>query len=203
MPWEFWTAALDSGANWICTANANLAAALLRSKDIPARSLSVVPPLGQRLEMHRIVEYFEGGAWRSFAPSSVHRDIPMKPSQNMIMARTTMADEEMAMKPRMGTTLGCPYGQELELPDGGLTLWGQDFFWTMGKPLAEFEAIDQALDLATAARSQFLQTGKLSYGQSRAALEGDSQGFLEALRTKRPEPNEAVHGRQANGPADH
>ena len=48
---------LDSGMNGICTANANLALALMRAKGIPSRSMAVIPPTAQRLEMHRIVEY--------------------------------------------------------------------------------------------------------------------------------------------------
>jgi len=175
---------LESRGNWICTANANLAAALLRSKHIPARSIAVIPPLAQRLEMHRIVEYFDSGQWLKFDPSSLQKDIPMKPWQNIIMAKSTIADEDIAMKPRMGTSLGCPYGQELELLDGGITLWGKDFFWTIGKALAEFEASDEAVDLAKREWNRFLESGKLSHGQIRAASATNAAGLLEALRTK-------------------
>lgn len=132
---------LESGGNWICTANANLAAALLRSKHIPARSVAVIPPTGGRLEMHRIVGYFESGQWRQFDPSSLHTTIPLKPWQNIIMARTTIADEGMAMTPRMGTSFGCPYGQELEFLDGGVTLWGQNFF---GRQASRWRSLRQA-----------------------------------------------------------
>ncbi len=175
---------LESGANGICTANANLAAALLRSKKIPTRSLAVIPPTGQRLEMHRIVEYFENGQWLPFDPSSLHADIPLKPWHNILMAKTTIGDEELAMKPRMGAMLGCPYGQELELMDGGLTLWGQDFFWTIGKPIAEFEAIDEAIGLARRKWNRFLESGKLSPGQMNAIAVRDATGLLEVLKTK-------------------
>lgn len=99
---------LHSGANWICTANANLAVALLRAKDLPARSLAVIPTNGIRLEMHRIVEYHDGDRWIRFDPSSVHDEVPMKPWQSVVMAATTIADEEAAMKPRRGVALGCP-----------------------------------------------------------------------------------------------
>jgi hypothetical protein len=175
---------LDSGGNWICTANANLAAALLRSKSIPARSLAVIPPTAQHLEMHRIVEYFDGNQWRGFDPSSLQKDIPTKPWQNIVMVRTTIADENIAMTPRMGTSLGCPYGQELEFLQGASTLWGKDFFWTMGKPLVEFEASAEAINLVRAEWGRFLETGKLSQRQIRAAAASDPAAFLEALRTK-------------------
>lgn len=175
---------LESGGNWICTANANLATALLRSKSVPSRSVAVIPPIAQRLEMHRIVEYFDDGQWRRFDPSSLQKDIPMRPWQSIVMARTTIADEDIAMKPRMGTSLGCPYAQELELLDGGITLWGEDFFWTMAKPLAEFEASDRAIDLARAAWGRFLETGEPGQSQIKAALASNPAGFLEALSTK-------------------
>jgi hypothetical protein len=175
---------LESGGNWICTANANLAAALLRAKNIPARSLAVVPPTAQRLEMHRIVEYFDQGQWRPFDPSSLHKDIPLKPWQTIIMAWTTIADEDTAMTPRMGMSLGCPYGQEIEFLDTEAMPWGNDLFWTMGKPLAQFGASDEAVDLARREWNRFLQSGKLSQSQIRAASARDKAAFLEALSMK-------------------
>lgn len=175
---------LESGANWICTANANLAAALLRSKNVPARSIVVIPPTGQRLEMHRIVEYFEDGQWHPFDPSSLQKDIPLKPGQNIVMAITSIADEDVAMKPRMGASLGSPYGQELELLGRGITLFGKDFFWTMGKPLADFEARDEVINLATTEWERFRETGALSQKQVRASSAIDSASLLEALSTK-------------------
>lgn len=66
------------------------------------------------------------------------------------------------MQPRIGAAVGCPYGHELELLDSGVTLWGQDFFWTIAKPLAEFEPDDQAITLAQQAWTQFLESGRHS-----------------------------------------
>jgi hypothetical protein len=175
---------LESGGNWICTANANLAVALLRARNIPARSIAVVPPIGQRLEMHRIVDLFDGGQWQKFDPSFLQPEIPLKPWQNIIMARTTIADEELSMKPRMGSSLGCPFGQELEFVDRGLTLWGQDFFWTIAKPLARFQPGPEAVDLAKSAWLRFLESGKPSPGQVRAAAATSAAGLLEALKTE-------------------
>ncbi|MCF7673788.1 MAG: hypothetical protein K9N23_04740 [Akkermansiaceae bacterium] len=108
----------------------------------------------------------------------------MKPWQNIVMAKTTIADEDLAMKPRMGVSLGCPFAQELELLDDGVTVWGADFFWTMGKPLAEFEASDEAINLARAEWNRFLATGKLGQRQFRVASARDAASFLESLSTK-------------------
>jgi len=185
---------LESGGNWICTANANLAVALLRSRSVSARSFAVIPLTGQRLEMHRIVAYADGGPWRTFDPSSLQKDIPLKPWQNIVMAQTTIADEDIAMKPRMGTSPGCPYGQELEFLNGTMAFWGQDFFWTIGKPLAEFEARDEAIHSARTEWARFLETGKLSQRQIDAASASDSAGFLEALHTTLREPDGAADG---------
>jgi len=173
---------LESGCNWICTGNANLATALLRSKKVPARSIAVIPSTGQKLEMHRIVECFDAGQWHSFDPSFLQRDIPLKPWQNIIMATTTIADEEIAMKPRMGSSLGCPYGQELEILTGKVTLWGTDFFWTQAVPIAEFKASDEAITLAKAQWHRFLETGEQSQGQLNAAAAANSAELQEALK---------------------
>lgn len=175
---------LESGGNWICTANANLAAALLRARNVPARSLAVIPVTSQRLEMHRTVEYFDNNQWIQFDPSSLHTDIPLKPWQNIVMARTTIADEDVAMTPRMGTSLGCPSGHELEILGRGISPWGQDFFWTVAKPLAEFEIGNEAVNLANEEWSRFLETGRLSQAQIQAAMATDGDALVEALRRK-------------------
>jgi Transglutaminase-like superfamily len=175
---------LESGSNWICTANANLAVALLRARDIPARSIAVIPSTAQRLEMHRIVEYFEDGKWIQFDPSSLQKDIPMKPWQFTIMAKTTIADEDIAMKPRMGISLGCPYGQELGFVDNGLTFSGNDFFWTIAKPLAEFDVSDKAIDRARSEWNKFLDSGKLSHGQIKAASARNAADFVDSLERR-------------------
>jgi len=175
---------LRSGENSICTANANLAAALMRAKDIACRSVAVVPPISQRLEMHRIAEFFDDNRWQSFDPSSLRTDIPAKPWQNIIMAKTTPWDEQVSMKPRMGSMAGCPYGQELELLSPGVTLWGQDFFWSMAKPLAEFEPTDEAVRLAIEGWNRYLETGTLTQGQLKAASAKTGAALAEDLQTK-------------------
>ncbi|MDP8235375.1 MAG: transglutaminase domain-containing protein [Candidatus Erginobacter occultus] len=172
---------LESGSNWICTANANLAAALLRAGGVPARSMAVIPATGQRMEMHRIVEYFSRGRWQAFDPSSLLPGIPVDPARYLVMSRTTIADEEAAMKPRMGVSRGVPYGQELEFLDGGLAFAGRDFFWTTAKPQARFEVGEEAFSWAEAAWSEFLRTGRLAPDQIRAAAADDAGSFSAAL----------------------
>ena len=159
---------LMSGQNGICTANANLAAALMRSKGIACRSAAVVPPISRRLEMHRIAEFAEDGRWIPFDPSSLSRDIPAKPWQNIIMAKTTITDEEAAMKPRMSVMIGCPYGQEIEMLTPGVTLFGEDMLWTEAKPLAEFVSTDEINRLASEAWNRYLETGTLTEGQRKS-----------------------------------
>jgi hypothetical protein len=172
---------LKSGENSICTGNANLAAAMMRSKGIACRSLAVIPPISQRLEMHRIVEFFENGHWVPFDPCSLTADIPAKSWQNIIMARTTIHDEERAMKPRMGMMVGCPNRQEIELLTLGVTLSGQDFFWTIAKPLAEFETTEEASRRAAAAWGRYLATGTLSKGQIKAGSARTAAEIVESL----------------------
>jgi hypothetical protein len=175
---------LKSGENSICTANANLASALMRSKGIACRSIAVIPPTSQRLEMHRIVELADKDRWVPFDPSSLQTEIPAKPWQNIIMARTTTQDEQVAMKPRMGAALGCPYGQEAELLTAGVTLTGQDFFWTIAKPLAELEATEEAARLAAKAWTRYLETGTLAPAQLKAGSAKTATEFGESLKRK-------------------
>lgn len=175
---------LKCGENGICTANANLAAALMRSKGIACRSVAVIPSIGQKLEMHRIVEYADGDRWVPFDPSGITTDIPAMPWQNIVMAKTTIADEEAAMKPRMGAMPGCPFGQEAELLTPGVTLFGQDFFWTQATPLAEFEVKAEAAKLGAAAWEAYLKAGKLTAGQLKAASAKTAGELAEALKAK-------------------
>jgi hypothetical protein len=175
---------LRSGENSICTANANLGAALMRVKGIACRSMAVVPPNSQRMEMHRIVEFFDDDRWQAFDPSSLQMDIPARPWQNIIMAKTTAWDEQMAMKPRMGAMVGCPYGQESEMLSSGITFWGQDFFWSMAKPLAEFEPTDEAIRLSVEGWNHYLETGVLTKGQLKAVSAKTAAMLAENLQAK-------------------
>jgi hypothetical protein len=175
---------LRSGESGICTANANLASALMRSKGIACRSIAVIPPLSQRLEMHRIVEFYENGRWVPFDPSSLQIDLPAKPWQNVIMAKTTVWDEQMAMKPRMASMIGCPYGQEVEMLSSGVNLHGQDFYWTTAKPLADFEPTDAAIRLALEGWNRFLETGTLTQGQVKAAAAKTAMELVECLQVQ-------------------
>jgi len=173
---------LKSGENTICTANANLACALMRARQIPCRSIATLPTIPRRFEMHRIVEYMDNGAWIPFDPSRVYADIPLKPWQNIIIAKTTPPDEEGAMKPRAGAMVGCPFGHEVEFSRPGLNLFGQDFFWTIAAPLAEFEVTDEAATLTAELWERYLKTGTLSASQFKAVSARDLGQYLEAMK---------------------
>ncbi len=175
---------VKSGENSICTANSNLAAALLRSKGIACRTVAVIPVIPGRFEMHRIAEFAEGDNWVSFDPSSVQIDIPTKPWQYVIMGKTTTQDEERAMKPRMACMVGTPYGQEVELLTPGVYLSGQDFFWTAAKPLAEFEPTEEASRLSAEGWIHYLETGKLTPGQLEASSARTAAELVEHLSKK-------------------
>jgi hypothetical protein len=175
---------LKSGDNSICTANANLAAALMRSKGIACRSVAVIPPISQKLEMHRIVEFWEKDGWIPFDPSSLHTDIPARPWRHIIMARTTIQDEQKAMKPRMSIMMGCPCGQEIELLTSGVHLLGEDMFWTLARPLAEFEPTEEATRLATKAWARYLETGTLTQDQLQAGAAKTATALVELLNKK-------------------
>ncbi len=85
------------------------------------------------------------------------------------------------MKPRMGSALGCPYGQEIEFLDSGLSLWGTDFFWTMGQAVAEFNVTEKAMAHATKEWTRVLASGELSQEQARLASTTNAAGFVEVL----------------------
>jgi hypothetical protein len=153
----------------------------MRARHLPCRSLAVVPPISQRLEMHRVVEYFDHGTWVSFDPSLLQPDVPLKPWHEIVMTKTTIADEQISMKPRMGSALGCPLGQEVELSNG-LTLSGNDFFWTIAAPLAQFEVSDQAARLTAHTWERFLKTGVLSANSAKAAVATNPNQFLAEMK---------------------
>jgi Transglutaminase-like superfamily len=173
---------LKSGQNGICTANANLAAALMRSKGIACRSMAVIPLISRRLEMHRIAEFVEDGRWIPFDPSSLSRDIPARPWQNIIMAKTTIKDEETAMNSRMSVMIGCPYGQEIEMLTPGVALVGADMLWTEAKPLAEFAPTDEINRLAAQAWNRYLETGTLTEGQRHSGDAKSAKELVELLK---------------------
>jgi hypothetical protein len=173
---------LASGDNTICTANANLAAALMRARGIACRSMAVIPTVSFRYQMHRIAAFAANDRWVRFDPSSVHRDIPAKPWQNIVMSRTTIEDEQVSMGFRQSMMKGCPYAQEFELLTPEITMTGQDFFWTIAKPLASFEATEDATRLAAAAWTQFLESGTLSQGQMDARTATTAAEFAALLK---------------------
>jgi len=80
--------------------------------------------------------------------------------------------------------MGCPYAQELELLSTDVTLWGQDFFWTIAKPLTDFDPDGEAFTLAMESWKQYLQEGQLSRGQVSAQTATGSTEFLESLKHK-------------------
>jgi hypothetical protein len=100
------------------------------------------------------------------------------------MAKTTIQDEERAMTPRMGAMRGCPYGQEAELLTPDVTLFGEDFFWTQAAPLAEFDPTEESVKLAAKAWAGYLETGKLTTGQVKAASARSAAELAEALKAK-------------------
>ena len=135
--------------------------------------------------MHReSFEFAEQGRWIPFNPSSLSQDIPAKPWQNVIMAKTTIKDEETAMKPRMSVMIGCPYGQEIEMLTPGVTLFGEDMFWTEAKPLAEFAPTDEINRLAAEAWNRYLETGTLTEGQRKSAGAKTAKELVELLKAK-------------------
>lgn len=175
---------LNSGYNTICTANANLACALMRAKQVPCRIMATLPTISRRFEMHRIVEYYDQGTWIPFDPSMVYADIPLQPWQNIIMVKNNINDENVAMKPRPGSMLGCPFGQEIEFIRPGLNLFGPSFFWTIAAPLAEFEVSEEVVSLTIEQWQNFLQTGILSKAQILASSAHNFEQYLEVFETE-------------------
>jgi hypothetical protein len=80
--------------------------------------------------------------------------------------------------------VGCPLGHEIEFSRPGLDLFGSDFFWTVGAPLAEFEVTDEAVALTADEWRRFLAEGALSTGQLKAASARDPDEYLGALNPR-------------------
>lgn len=173
---------LQNGNHGICTVNANFAAAVLRQRGVPTRSLAVVPTNGMRLEMHRIVAWHADDRWQRFDPSGVHAAVPMRTCDSVVVACTSIADEQRAATPRISAPIGCPWGQEMEIVRGPAFAFGTEFFWTQAKPLAAFAADDAAIAAARAAWQRFLANGALDAAAERAAASRDLATFAAAFR---------------------
>ena len=106
----------------------------------------------------------------------------LKPWQNIIMVKSTMSDERLGEQPRLGAPVGCPFGQEAEFARPGLQFYGEDFFWTVAVPLAEFEVTRDAQTHAAKRWKQFLRTGTLQPAQVRAASARNAAAFFDAIR---------------------
>ena len=65
-----------------------------------------------------------------------------------------------------------------------MNLFGQDFFWTIAAPLAEFEVTDEAVSLTTGLWERYLKTGALSASQLKAASARDLGQYLEAMKSR-------------------
>ena len=100
------------------------------------------------------------------------------------MAKTTIKDEETAMKPRMSVMIGCPYGQEIEMLTPGVTLFGEDMLWTEAKPLAEFAPTDEINRLGAEAWTRYLETGTLTEGQRKSGGAKTARELVELLKAK-------------------
>lgn len=172
---------LKSGMNYICTSNANLATAFMRAQKIPCRMLATIPTNAYPLEMHRIVEYYNNDVWTLFDPSFFGESNSLKPHQNVIMVKSSIKDESEAMTPRMCAMLGMPFGQEIEIMSDGLALHGQDFFWTVAFPLAEFNVSDEVTQLTVRQWENFLQTESLTSNQLNAALSSSLDSYTKKL----------------------
>lgn len=175
-------ALLTSGNHGICTMHANFAAAVLRSRRVPTRQLAVVPTNGMRLEMHRIVAFAEDGRWQRFDPSGVHADVPMRTCDSVVVACTSIEDERLGGKLRIGAPLGCPYGQELEIVRGQAFPFGPEFFWTQARPLCAFAVDEASLDSARVAWQRFLTSGQVDPAAERAAACRELEAFAVSWR---------------------
>jgi hypothetical protein len=80
--------------------------------------------------------------------------------------------------------VGCPWGHEVEFSRPGLNLFGSDFFWTIGAPLAEFQVTEEAVARTAEEWRRFLASGTLSAGQLKAASARDPEKYLEALKPR-------------------
>jgi hypothetical protein len=88
------------------------------------------------------------------------------------------------MKLRMGAMPGCPFAQEIELLTAGITPWGQDFFWTQAKPIAEFDVTSDAAKSAADRWKQFLDGGRANEAMTAAANARTSEELSQALKQK-------------------
>lgn len=98
-----------------CTSRANLAAALLRANQIPARLLATYPTWSAPLQTHYIVEaYASKYGWFWIEP--MLGKIFMKPYTNIVVSVIEPADEQASFAPGWGMR-GVPRGSVTQISD--------------------------------------------------------------------------------------
>jgi hypothetical protein len=186
--------ALSCGGS--CTSRANLAAALLRAKGIPARTLAHLPVWAPRLFEHWLVEYWHptvGWVW----VESTSGQYQPAPNRLVVLAESSADDEDKAddpihlryIMPGAAYLSGCELSNSL-LPSALLpNAEGPNnatFEATIGGDSAELKSLYEL------GRMRFdsivSQTGKSDLPQSRielirqAAKSGRASALLQALR---------------------
>jgi hypothetical protein len=88
------------------------------------------------------------------------------------------------MIPRMSAMVGCPYGQEFEFSKPTMTGCGNDFFWTVGKPVAEFAVSDEAIKVTADEWKRYLKSGVVSEKQIKASSARHLNQYLESFQNE-------------------
>ncbi|MDR3707539.1 MAG: transglutaminase-like domain-containing protein [Capsulimonadaceae bacterium] len=109
-------AALDCGGS--CTSRANLAAALLRAKGIPARTVAHLPAWGGQLYEHWLVEYWHPGSGWVSVESTLGKWRP-SPETMAVLAIANPNDEDRSFAPEnlRYVVAGAPYLNVPELSE--------------------------------------------------------------------------------------
>ncbi len=99
-----------------CTSRANLAAALLRARGIPARTVAHLPTWSGPLYEHWLIEYWHPGAGWVWLETSINEHQP-SPSSLVVLNVANPEDEDNAFQnPReRGVAPGAPYMAVQEL----------------------------------------------------------------------------------------
>lgn len=169
-PFTTLDAAAAVGCGGSCTSRANLSAALLRARGIPARTVAHLPTWAGPLYVHWLTEYWHPGhGWVTIEPSR-NQNQP-SPTTYAVINVATPDDEDHAVFPslRSGVMAGAPRLSSRDI-DGGIVpvtdgLWAKLDTRVVGLavPLAKVSVSDadwRALAAAAAAHTRLAAEGR-------------------------------------------
>ena len=189
-PFRTLDAAAAMGCGGSCTSRANLAAALLRARGVPARTVAHLPGWAGYHYVHWLTEYWQPGlGWHWIEPS---KGSTWCDEGNLVVLNVATPDDEdesVWANRRSGVMSGAPRlsSREIDGPVRTAGVLGSDLrCWGLSVPLARLDAPEADLDLlwkrARAAHPRLRVNDPRRDALARVAQTAGVAGLTEAVK---------------------